>query len=144
MNRIKANKRRVNKRKASKKSIGKLKFRIASVKKKSVLTDSVSNVLGGNFLKNRITQQQIPFIFFLTFLALMYIANTYYAEKNIREIEKLQKELKELRYEYISSRSDLMQKSRQSSIANSLNIKGISESTTPPGKLFTSNPEAMR
>ena len=37
--------------------------------------------------------QNIPFVFFLVGLGLIYIANSHYAEKKVRQIEKLKTEL---------------------------------------------------
>lgn len=103
--------------------------------KGSNLTALLGNLLGGGFLMSRKTQQQMPFLFFLALLAVIYIANSYYAEKNIRKIESLQKELKELRFEYVSAKSMLMQNSRQSAIARRLEGDGLYEATEPPEKI---------
>lgn len=100
-----------------------------------VISNSIRNVLGGDFIKKESTLKQIPFLLLLAFLALIYIGNSYFAEKNIRKIEKMQRELKELRYEYISVKSEMMHASRQSEIAKQLSSKGIKESTVPPGKI---------
>lgn len=93
-------------------------------------------LLGGDFLTRKTAQKQAPFLFFLVFLAVIYIANSYYAEKKIRKIEDLQKEIKELRYEYVSLKSRLMQNSSQSAVARGLQEEGIVESTEPPKKIF--------
>ncbi|MCD4747174.1 MAG: hypothetical protein K8R58_12830 [Bacteroidales bacterium] len=97
--------------------------------------------LGGDFLKKENTLKFLPFILYLALLVIIYIGNSYYAEKNIREIEKIQKELKELRYEYISTKSELMHRSKQSQIAKSLKLTGIKESTVPPKKIFITEEE---
>lgn len=97
---------------------------------------SAQNILGGTFLTRESTAKHLPFLLFLAFIAIIYIGNSYYAEKSIRKIEKLQKQLKEMRYEYISHKSDVNYKSRQSEVANSLKNKGIKESTVPPTKIF--------
>ncbi|MBN1338642.1 MAG: hypothetical protein JXA03_04925 [Bacteroidales bacterium] len=99
----------------------------------------LGHLLGGGFLLNAKTQRQIPFLFFLVLLAVAYIANSYYAEKNIRKIESLQKEIKELRFEYVSAKSMLMQGSRQSAIARRLQNTGILEATEPPEKIMVDN-----
>ena len=96
---------------------------------------SLQSILGGGFLARKKIARNLPFVLFLAFLAILYIGNSYYAEKNIRKIERLQKELKELRYEHIFTKSKLMSKSRQSEVAESLNEEGIKESRTPPGKI---------
>jgi hypothetical protein len=98
-------------------------------------TRSLQSILGGGFLANKKTAENLPFLLFLALLAIIYIGNSYYAEKNIRKIERLQKELKELRYEHIYTKSKLMTKSRMSEVANGLSDEGIKESRTPPGKI---------
>ena len=77
----------------------------------------------------------LPFIFFLALIAILYIANTYYAEKTIREINQTKKELKDLRAEYIYTKSELMFSSRQSEISKMVSEMEIKESTVPPRKI---------
>ncbi len=78
----------------------------------------------------------MPFIVFWVFLAIIYIANSYYAEKTIRELDAMNKELKELRSEYISTKSELMFRSKQSEVAKDVEILGVKEATTPPRKII--------
>ena len=99
-------------------------------------TGSLGSILGGSFLTSRQTAKHLPFLLFLALLALMYIGNSFYAEKNVRKIEKLQKEVKELRYEHIYTKSQRVSKSRQSEIANTLSKEGIKESMVPPKKII--------
>jgi hypothetical protein len=101
--------------------------------------NSLGSILGGGFLTNEKTTKNLPFLFFFAFLAIIYIANSYTAEKKIRRIEKLQKELKELRYDHIYTKSKLMSKSRQSEVATNLGSEGIKESRVPPAKIYTKN-----
>jgi ABC-type transport system involved in cytochrome bd biosynthesis fused ATPase/permease subunit len=93
-------------------------------------------LLGGTFLTRDKAVSLLPFLFFLTFLAIFYIANTYLAEKTIREIAKVKKEVKEFRYEYITTKSELMFYSKQTQVAKSLESTGIKESTKPPQKII--------
>jgi hypothetical protein len=78
----------------------------------------------------------MPFIFFLTALAVIYIANSYVAENTIRNIDHIERDLKELRSEYISGKSELMVKSKQTEVAASVAPLGIKESTTAPRKII--------
>ncbi|MBN3036482.1 MAG: hypothetical protein JW861_12925 [Bacteroidales bacterium] len=96
----------------------------------------IRDILGGYFLTAVAAGKHLSFLLFLTFLGLIYIANSYYAEKTIRNIDRIQHDLKEMRYEYISNRSALMQGSRQSSIARKVAGMGVRESTVPPAKIF--------
>jgi Tfp pilus assembly protein PilP len=95
--------------------------------------------LFGFFERNQIVNA-MPFILFITGLIMVYIANSYYAEGVIRDIDKIKVELKESRAEYISTMSRLMYQSKQSEVAKSLLPAGIKESTEPPKKIFY-NPE---
>ena len=104
--------------------------------KSSALKRGVQNVLGGGFLTKDGIVNLLPFLFFATFLTILYIANIYYAEKDIREINALKVELKELRYEYITSKSKLMNIGKQSEVSKRLRGSGVKESMVPPYKLF--------
>ncbi len=86
-------------------------------------------------IDKKLMLKMLPFAFFLMGLSLVYIANSYVAEKNIREIDKTAKEIKELRSEYISVKSDLMFKSRQSQVAKEVLPLGIKQLEVPPKKI---------
>jgi hypothetical protein len=92
-------------------------------------------LLNGEFLTSGNVVTKLPFVFFLTLLVIVYIGNTHYSEKTIREADKLNRELKELRSEYITLRFDLMFKSRQSEIAKNVAVLGLKEPVTPPRKI---------
>lgn len=79
--------------------------------------------------------ENFPFIVFLAFLATIYIANSRYAERNLRQIQVLQKEVKELNYEYMSLKSKLMQRSMQSEVADKVREQGLKELTDKPYKI---------
>ena len=108
-----------------------------SKKKKETVSvsKSLANIFSGNFLSKDNAVEFLPFIFFLTFLGIIYIANGYYAEKIARELHKTGNEVKELRSEYITIKSDLNYKSKQSQVAQATEELEIKESTTPPTKI---------
>lgn len=86
----------------------------------------------------------MPFIFFLTLLALFYIGNIYYAERTIRDIDRTERELKELRSEYITGKSDLMYRSKLSEVAVAILPRDLKESVVAPKKILvrkTSKPK---
>ena len=97
---------------------------------------SVQVLLDGSFLTRDRVIRLLPFLLFLTLLAVIYISNVFYGERIQRESMRTRQELKELRYEYITSKSDLMFKSKQSEVAKELQNTGIIESTTPPVKII--------
>jgi hypothetical protein len=91
--------------------------------------------LNGSFLTFDKLPGLLPFLIYITLIAIMLIANTYYAEKKIRQIEGIRNEVTELRTIYISNKSELMLLSNQSDIARRLASRGLVESTVPPRAL---------
>ena len=65
------------------------------------------------------------YLMFLGFLALAYISNAHFAEKSVRRIQQLQREIKELKWEYTSIKSETMYKSMQSQIDETLEPVGL-------------------
>lgn len=91
------------------------------------------NIMG--YVSKDLLVNVMPYIFFLMVFALLYIGNSYHADKMIRAIDKTGKEIKEMRSEYIASKSDLMQMSKQSAVATQVEKYGIKESIVPPRKI---------
>jgi hypothetical protein len=98
----------------------------------------VASVVSGSFLSKETTLNNFPFLFFLSFLAICYIANGYYADDQVRKVNKLINEIKELRTEYIVVKDSLVIKSKQTEVAKALAIQqtGIVESVVPPKKIL--------
>ena len=103
--------------------------------KKGVLAKGLSKIFGGGFLSDDRAVQHVPFILFLGLIAILYIANGYYADDKIREENKTKNEIKELRTEYISSKSDLMFVSKQSEVAKAVAPLGLKEPVVAPMKI---------
>ena len=104
-------------------------------RKKGVLAKGLSSVFSGTFLSSDKTLKHLPFILFLALIAIFYIANGYYADDKIREVNKISNQLKELRSEYISTKSELMFASKQSEVAKSAEKVGLKEPIVPPTKI---------
>lgn len=85
--------------------------------------------------------EMLPFLLFISFLCMLYIANSHMAVKNIRSIDKLNKEVKELSWEYKSLKADLMFKSKLTEVAKKVDTLGIKELTAPPKKIIVGNDE---
>jgi hypothetical protein len=105
------------------------------VRRRGVLAKALSTVFSGTFLANERTVQHLPFILFLAVVAIFYIGNGYYADGKIREVNKISNQLKELRSEYISTKSDLMFASKQSEVAKAVEAEGLKEPVVPPIKI---------
>jgi hypothetical protein len=86
----------------------------------------------------------MPFILFLTVLILFYIGNSYYAERTIREINAVKKDLKEKRAEFISTSSELMFRTKQSEVATAIAPLEIREALEPQKKITVATPEKKK
>ena len=102
---------------------------------KNKVIKSFQSVVSGSFLSREETMRFLPFLLFISFLAVIYIANGYYAEGKIRKENKLTEELKDLRSEYIITKSDLVFVSKQSEVAKAAAVWGLKESVVPPKKI---------
>lgn len=98
---------------------------------------SIKDFIGGGFLTSDRVIKQIPYILFLTIIAIIYIGNRYQAEKIVRESIVLNNEVKELRSESITTTSELMYISKQSEVAKLVEKKGLDlkEAVVPPQKI---------
>ncbi len=99
------------------------------------------SLLTGSFLSKENVVGALPFIFFLTFLGICYIANGYRTQKVVINLHKTNNSLKELRSEYITTKSDLMIISKQSEVAEATAVMGLRELTSPPKKILLSKEE---
>jgi hypothetical protein len=76
--------------------------------------------------------RNVSFLLFLTALAVIYIYNGHYADKISRDLNKTNKELKELQYEYKTLKSEVMFRSKESELAKAVEPFGLKELTRPP------------
>ena len=85
--------------------------------------------------------QMLPFFLFLGVIAMIYITNRHFAERNVRAINKANKELKELRWEYMTNKAQLMFLSKQTEVAAKAAQYGLKESVQPPKKIVIKKDE---
>jgi hypothetical protein len=79
--------------------------------------------------------QYVPKILFIMTLGILYISNTHYAEKTVRQINAIHAEVEDLRADYTTLKSDLMFASKQSEVARKVKEFGLKESLKPPYKV---------
>lgn len=79
--------------------------------------------------------KSIPFYFFIGVLAIIYIANGHYADKMMREISKMEREIKERGYEYKTVKRDVIFRSKESELAKAVEPLGLKELMVPPVRI---------
>ena len=95
------------------------------------------DLLSGEVFGSEALINNLPYLVFLVFLGLIYIGIGYSAEDSVRQINRDKSELKEMRSEYITIKSDLMYTTKQSELIQVLHQKGLNlqESFEPPKKI---------
>ena len=96
------------------------------------ITNSVYDLLKGKFLIEEDSFKNWRFIFFIVALVLLMIASGHNSDKKVMEIAKLNKEIKELRAEYVDTRSISMKLKFESTIRNKVANYGLKPSENPP------------
>ncbi|MEQ8245749.1 FtsL-like putative cell division protein [Fulvivirga sp.] len=111
-------------------------FRIKKEQKGGSVFSKLENLLKLDAaFQSGIPVRFVPHILFVAFIGLFYIGNSHYAEKNVRKIDALEKEVEDLRADYTTLKADYMFAGKQSEVAKNIARKGITESLRPPEKI---------
>lgn len=115
-------------------------------KEKKVAEESAPNFFVTFLTKGVVSKEAateaLPFIVFMAFLGMMYIGNRHNAENNIRKIDKLNKEVKELSWDFKTLKADLMFRSKQTEVVKQVDsVLGLRVPTEPPIKIKVSSDE---
>ncbi len=101
--------------------------------KKSPIQSIIASLTKTDWIVNN-----LGFVGFLAILALMYIFNAHYSEKKVRQIQAMEKEIKELRWQYTSLRAQVMFNSMQSEIAKEVEGIGLKNKDATVKKILVS------
>lgn len=98
----------------------------------------MKEILSGTMVTEKIILKNLWYVLLITFLTAVYIGNRFHAEKVTRELTKVQREVRDLRSESLSTSADLMYLSRQSVVYNLIKERGLTlvELKTPPYKVI--------
>jgi hypothetical protein len=98
----------------------------------------LKELMSGSMVTEKIILKNLGYLLLLTLLGAIYIANRFHAEKITRETTGLQREVKDLRAESLSTSADLMYASKQSEVFRLVKERGLNleELREPPFKLL--------
>ena len=88
------------------------------------------------WLYNRWIVKNIPFYFFISAIAIVYIANGHYADKTMRKINETEKNLKEMEYEYKTVKQEVIFRSKESELARVVAPLGLKPLMAPPFRII--------
>jgi len=86
---------------------------------------SFRSLMDGNVLTQRWVIKQTPYVILWALISLLVIANRNHAEKMVIRSNELQKEVKELRSQAITTSSELIMMSRQSRVELLVQERGL-------------------
>lgn len=78
----------------------------------------------------------LPQIIFIAMMCIIYIGNRHHAEKKIRNITLLERQVEDLRADYSTLKADYMFATKQSEVAKRVAVLGLSSSNVPPEKIL--------
>ncbi|MDE6151447.1 MAG: hypothetical protein K2G12_05620 [Prevotella sp.] len=81
---------------------------------------SIIKILGGDFFTAQILRRQVWLMLLIACFVIFYISNRYSCQKSLLEIDKLKKELTDVKYKALSTSSRLTEISRQSHVIDRL------------------------
>ena len=116
----------------------KIEFVDSDIEREEITGFSFKGFIDGSLLTLTAVIRQTPFILFIVFLAVIYIANRYHAEKVVRQVTSLKRQVKDFRAEEITTASELMNLSKPSSVQTMLKDREmeLKEPIEPPYKIL--------
>lgn len=92
--------------------------------KGEVKRTSIRSILGGDILANDFFKRQTRLLVLIMILTVWYIDNRYKSQQELIEIDRLKKELTDIKYDALTRSSELMEQSRQSRIEEYISNEG--------------------
>ncbi|NQD71071.1 hypothetical protein HP439_10105 [Sphingobacterium shayense] len=86
-------------------------------------------------LSSYLVARNLPFAAFVALLGLLYISNRHLAERTVRSIDGLGRDVKELSWDYKSLSAELMKLTTQTEIAKRADTLGLKERLQPAIKV---------
>ena len=83
------------------------------------------------YFDNGLALKLLPYIMYVLFFGIIYIANRHYTERNVRKISKIRKQVEDLRIDYTTLKSDYMNATKHSEVLKKVKPLGLDESKDP-------------
>ena len=100
------------------------------------MKNRIYHILKGKFLISDDAMKNWRMIIFLSVLAIIMIASSHRADKKVYEIAKLNKEVKQLRSEFVDTRLQVRRLIMESAVTKKVADQGLRPSLVPPKKIM--------
>jgi len=95
----------------------------------------------GQTLNSELPVKHLPKVVFTVLIGVFYVWNSHFAEKSIREIDKLEDVVEDLKADVTTLEANYMYGSKQSEVAKKVKPLGLIESMEPPEKIIVEDNE---
>ena len=95
-------------------------------------SNTISSILRGEFIIEKSNVRLVPFLLLVVVLGLISIRSSFHAEKLLKQSIALEKEVADLRFTYITTKSRLMGLYRRSVVEGLVKNQGLKTSLIPP------------
>lgn len=85
---------------------------------------TLKSILGGDILVHSFLKRQANLLILIVLLTILYIDNRYSSQQELIEIDRLKKELTDIKYDALTISSELTERSRQSRIEEYIATEG--------------------
>ena len=99
----------------------------------------VIDLLKGKFLISDDSFKNWRFIFFVSVLAVIMISSAHYADKKVHQLAAVNKQVLELRSEFVAIRAKVQQQKLESFVKGEVLSSGLKVSEEPPKKIIVFN-----
>lgn len=96
------------------------------------IEQNIFDILKGKFLTGENSLKNWGMTIYVVLLFLLIIASSHSVDKKVMEISRLHKQVKELRAEYIDTRTQVMQLKLESTIRAKVDYMGLKPIDQPP------------
>lgn len=120
------------------KFLGKYNDFIPPSEERKKIANSLRSVVNGSILTRKSFLQEWRFIIGLVVLGIVYIGSGYYYTRMYHRMVALEKEVKELRIESLTTASTFMSMSKQSEVIKQVKKENLNleEAVKPPYKIY--------
>ena len=94
------------------------------------------------FFQDGVPVRYLPPVLWGMGLVLLYIANSHFADRTVREMDRVKRETEDYRADFTTLKSEYMKTTIQSEVGRRVAVLGMVESKSPPYRLVLRGAEA--
>ena len=102
---------------------------------KEIPDNFFTQLFSRGFISTEKATSALPFVMYVALLGMIYIGNMHLAEKTIRDIDNITKEVKERGWDYKTAKAEMAFKSTLTEVAKRADTLGVRQSVEPPQKI---------